>query len=475
MQPTRNHRIVRLVAPMTLGLLLLVTVKTHSQTITPVPLPDPQIPGFSFPTPEGVIVGWTNRNNQTAINKHAWGIWTALTLETDQVFNGEKLLVFETWQTPQDVISGTTLTPRPLQALRQFGHGAAPTGGEETILGFVKYDPTAAGHIVANDLFSEQALNQLLAAGAKKIPDFPDTAIALKPVFQTIAQGNLVHGRYYQMAAWPGPGMPLPGAARPFGPSAWKQCIWIDVTNQSNGNGSVDTICDPNGSSRTSESTYNVNSLINFRLTATEAFLMNAQHAQQWEQTARNAQKNDQPSPPRPQELAAGDYAVLQAMHVTSREITRWTWQTFWWTPNPDAPHFPSSPTIASERPAQLQGAARNYAHAPAYSMKIPPQPNAGGRNVGNSVYSYNPWLEAGFSQAVLPDSEPGTYDGRRVPNDVGIQSNCMSCHAHANYNPSGIPTAPAYTGDRYIDLDSPQFNGTLQVDFLWSIPANAK
>lgn len=27
----------------------------------------------------------------------------------------------------------------------------------------------------------------------------------------------------------------------------------------------------------------------------------------------------------------AGDYSVLQAMHVNTKEIPFWTWQTFWW------------------------------------------------------------------------------------------------------------------------------------------------
>ncbi len=471
MQPTRNHRIVRLVAPMTLGLLLLVTVKVVAQEITPVPLPNPQIPGFTFPTPENVIVGWTTTNNQTAINKHAWGIWTALTLETDQVFDGQKLLVFETWQTPQDIISGSVLAPRPLEAFRQFGHGTAATAGEETVLGFVKYSPTAAKHVHDFNYLSIQKLDSLVKAGIQKIHDFPVTAIALKPVFQPIAKGDLVDGRYYQLAAWPGPGKPYPGKARPFPSTDWKQCVWIDLQNEGKGNGAVDTVCAANGSSRTPANTYSLSSLINFQLTAKEAGLQNTQRIQQWATASDTAAalESGKPLPPKPQPLAEGDYAILVAMHVTSREITRWTWQTFWWTPNPDAPHFPSSPTIANERPVQLQGAARNYAHAPAYSMKNPPQPNTGGQNKGNSVYSYNPWLEAGFSQAVLPDSESGTYDGRPVPNDVGIQSNCMSCHGHANYTLS-----IGYTGDRYVDINLPRYS-PLQVDFLWSIPANAQ
>ncbi len=450
---------------------------TTQDTFQPVPLPDPGIPGFQFPTPEETILGWLKTpTNQTAINKHAWGIWTALTMETDQVFDGQKLLVFETWLTPQDIISGGAVTPRPLKIPRQFAHAAVATDGEETILGFVKYDPTATQHIVDDDLFSTTALDALLAKGNRKIPDFPVSAIVLKPVFQAIASGALVDGRYYQMPAWPGPpGESLPGDPVPYPSSAWKQCIWIDLRNQGEGKGSVDDVCDATGSSRKPETTYDLDSFIHFKLTNTEANLLNAQLVNQWEVEARKDRKKGKPLPSSPQLLAVGDYAVLQGMHVTTREITRWTWQTFWWTPNPDNPKFPSSSAIAKDRPAELKGPARNYAHAPAYNMVNPPQPNTGGKNVGNSVYAYNPWLETVFGPSALPDSKAGTYDGRPVPNNVGMQSNCMSCHAQANYYPNGVSNAPAYTGDRYVDLDSSQFKGTLQVDFLWSIPDSAK
>ena len=34
---------------------------------------------------------------------HGWGLWTALTLQTSQVDNGDRLRVFETWYTPQEI------------------------------------------------------------------------------------------------------------------------------------------------------------------------------------------------------------------------------------------------------------------------------------------------------------------------------------------------------------------------------------
>ena len=131
-------------------------------------------------------------------------------METDQWFVGQKLRVFETWFTPGDIKSGSISTPRPLQTPRQLTHGVAATGGEETVLGFVKYDPTASAHIVDYNLLSKESLNVMLNSGASKIPDFPLTAISLKPVFQPIEQKDLVDGRYYKMAALPGP----PGETR---------------------------------------------------------------------------------------------------------------------------------------------------------------------------------------------------------------------------------------------------------------------
>ena len=41
--------------------------------------------------------------------------------------------------------------------------------------------------------------------------------------------------------------------------------------------------------------------------------------------------------------------------------------------------------------------------------------------------------------------------------------------------NPARLATAPRFAGARYVDLADPQFVGTLQVDFLWSIARHAK
>jgi hypothetical protein len=274
----------------------------------------------------------------------------------------------------------------------------------------------------------------------------------VKPVFQVLAPRTLVDGRYYRLPVWTGP----PGTPRPFAPSDWPGCVWIDDFGGGGGSGDIDSIAATDGSSRTEATTYPVSALIHYRLSADDAMAFNL------EKPGSDAR--------------AGDPAVLVAMHVSTREIARWTWQTFWWTPTADNPPAPSSRDIAALRPDRLRGAPRNYAMSLGYALFSPDQPYTGGENRGAPVYAYNPWIEAAFTPSQLPDSVSSVGpDGRAIPNNVGIQTSCMSCHARANYNPRKLPTAPRLSGARYVDLIDPQFTGTLQVDLLWSIARHAR
>ncbi len=490
-----------------LGLALAVPVlAVGGGTIVPVLLPDPQVPGFHFPESEATIATWAHEAGSGApgaqdaaanITTHGWGLWTALTMPTSQADGMDTLRVFETWYTPQEVAEqpGGTLPPAPpipqldqpmrafpappraalasqghlrapLQSFVQFEHGLEPgdrglmapargpgmAQGQESVFGYVKFDPTAADHVAKQQLLSLSALNQLLMAGAQQIPAFPSTALTLKAAFQVISAKTLVGGRYYRLNAWSGP----PATPQAWGPDLWPGVVWIDVKGGGSGSGQLDLLASTDGGTRTDQTTYPVSSMINHRLTPLEAAQFNIT------QPGTGA--------------AAGDYAVLVAMHVAGREIARWTWQTFWWTPTPDDPQAPSSQSIAGMRPAQLQGAARNYAMAIGYDMSTPGQPNTGGENAGNAMYTYNPYLEARFGAANLPDSQPGNDpSGRPAANNVGVNCNCMSCHIRANYNPNNLATAPRYAGARYTDVNDPQFAGTLQVDLLWSLPEIAK
>ncbi|HZW30866.1 MAG TPA: hypothetical protein VFF52_09185 [Isosphaeraceae bacterium] len=465
--------------------------------LIPVVLPDPGIPGFTFPEAEHRILRWVRNNDQHSLSKHAWGLWTALNMPTDQCYEGQRLSVLETWVTPKDLqtlgnhaFSKSGRDPWPLTVLHQFSSlsgGGAVTGQTPDVLGFVKYDPTAAKHVLRYQLLSLANLTNLLQAGLTEIPPFPASALVLKIETFPWSTTRLVGGRYYALPAWPGP----PDPPRDFPPdqSHWKQCIWVDIQENGPGTGTgrVDTVWNADGSSRTPETTYGLGRFIHFRRSATQAQLPNT--------VLRS------PAPQGGTRAAAGDVVIVIGLHVTTKEIANWTWQTFWWTPDPDNPPPPSSTAIAACRPMQLQGAARHYAVAIGYSMVFPPGENSGGvypspqaqlrdspsrveprrsnlgrSHVAESVYCYNPYIETFFTSAQLPASRPGTYLGRPVDNNVGVQTNCMSCHAQACFPimllPGGI--FPLYTGDQNIDLYGPQFQGKLKVDFLWSINDDA-
>jgi hypothetical protein len=487
---------------------LLAAGPLRATGVVAVPLPDPGIQGFHFPESEATILTWVHDMNSggsaadaafTNLHLHGWGLWTALTLPTNQVDGFDRLRVFETWYTPQEFDGQFTLhflnsapstpasapqetdapvspraaasvapriapAPRVRSALQnfvQFEHGLQPrdrellrqqSGGSETVFGYVKFDPTAAAHVMQQNLLSTAALNQLVMGGAQQIPVFPSTSITLKSAFQVISAKTLVDGRYYRLNVWSGP----PATPQAYPQYLWPGVVWIDIQGGGSGAGLTDTLASTDGGTRTDQTTYPISSIINHQMTPVEAAQFRA----------------TDPGT----DAKAGDYVILVAMHVAGREITRWTWQTFWWTPTPDDPKLPSSTAIAGLRPSALTGAARNYAMAIGYDMTTPSQPNVGGQNAGDAIYTYNPYLEARFGPENLTDSLPGDGpDGKPSANNVGVNCNCMSCHVRANYNPNNLATAPEYAGARYTDLNDPQFAGTLQVDFLWSLPEMAQ
>lgn len=457
------------------------------------PLPDPRIAGFRFPETEATVTSWITQSTRATtaeerdaaaakIFLHGWGLWTAITAETDQFSERQRLRQFETWLTPEELAGLAdprdvlTIAPRrmlvapatprravlrPLNLLPRTseaeGNDRAEAAGlfdmpVTRVVGFVKFDPTAADHIRRQALLQRTTLDLLLEGGAQQVPPFPSTALAVKPVFQVIRARDLVAGRYYALKAWSGP----PAAPQPWGPAQWPGAVWLDVLEGGSGSGAIDTPFAPDGSTRTDDTTYPLSAIIHYRLSAADAVALNAA----------------KPGT----DAAGGDVAILVAMHVAGRETARWTWQTFWWTPAPDDPPAPSSAAIAQARPTELAGPARHYAMALAYTMLSPDQPYVGGDNVAPAVYAYNPWLEAGLRPADLPDSRRG-FDplGQPASNNTGVQTNCMSCHIQATYNPQQLGTAPRFTGARYVDLGAAEFVGTLQTEFLWSIARHAQ
>ena len=420
----------------------------------------------------------------THLRLHAWGLWTAITAPATQSSGGRQLRVFETWRSIDELLQPATSTEdflgdnrrilrgpvalrreRVVRPLRPIDLGERDetlpahrpvhpetSANANPVLGFVKFNPEAADHVARQDLLHTATFATLIGAGAVSIPPFPASALVAKPVYQLIRRSEIVDGRYYRLPAWSGP----PANAQAWSPELWPDGVWVDLLGGGEGRGVLDHNPARDGSTRTAATTYPLQDFLYHRLSAAEAAALN------------DADAHNDASP--------GDVALLVAMHVASREIARWTWQTFWWAAEPDTPPDPSSTASAGARPPQLQGAARHYALALAYTMLSPDEPYTGGANAAPAVYAYNPYIEARFGPADLPDSQPGfAPDGAPSTNNTGVQTNCMSCHARATFRPAGLTTAPRFTGARYVDLIDPQFVGTLQTDFLWSLPRHAR
>ncbi len=431
----------------------------------PVRLPDPHIPGFVYPEPEATVLKRVNANDQTWITKHAWGIWTALTLPIQP---GSSTLAYETWLSPvpggvmtRELFAETAGGKEPttafhlLQRPPQFhgkrfvetAPGAIPPTSDQVLV-TVNWSPEMVREVQLKQLLSSATLNKLLASGVIGIT-LNNRSLTLKPTYLWLNPAWMVQGRYFQVSTWPGP----PNPAAPFPSNLWNRCVWVDVQQPGagTGTGAVDTTCSASGSSRTAQNTYGLANFIHFTLTA--------QEAKKWNEQGNSSAK-------------AGDKVILVAMHVSTREITEWAWQTFWWEPNPAKPAAPSSTSIAALRPTQLKGAARHYAQCSAYQMVNPNQPTTGGTGTYPHL-CFNPYLEAPFSPTDLPDSKPWTYQGTTYNLNVGVQTNCMSCHIQATFPQDA--TAPQYSADQYIDLNAPAFAKHLKMDFAWSIVQNVK
>ena len=139
--------------------------------------------------------------------------------------------------------------------------------------------------------------------------------------------------------------------------------------------------------------------------------------------------------------MAAGDFAVLVATHLTTKEIDDWVWATVWWHDKPAEGPF------AANRVGVLEGVWKNYLMTVAYDLNLPSERD------GSPRVAYNPWLEARFQN----DGHGG-----------GIVSNCMNCHNRASSGADDF--LPIYRGNPDFAGDTAYAPGSLRTDFLWSI-----
>lgn len=412
--------------------------------------PSLNIPGFKFPEDSTKINNWIHTKTNDSLYLHSWGIWTGLTSKTQQTPEGHSALrVFETWLTPEEMIDSIKGLPvnrsnrANLKRPRQLTHFASNLETvNDSIHESVSYSPGAAKFAIDNKIFLATTLYKYGALEHKvEIPVFPTNAITIKPVFKLLQTSS--GATSFNIAAWHGTTDKLVA----FPEQDWGTFVTVNTKNEGPSEGS----------------TFHLNDFIHYKLNAEDAHFFN----KEFTENSGNA-FNAQP----------GDTAILVGMHVSSREIANWTWQTFWWTPDADNPPLPSSKAIANMRPNALKGAARHYAMAVAYYMVNPNEPYSGENITGEPNYAFNPYLEAGFGPDTFNDSLSFVQTTtKKIPTYVGVRTNCMSCHRMASVNPSALNTKinskTPYVGNAFISKTDTIFNKQLLLDFAWSIQGN--
>jgi hypothetical protein len=401
----------------------------------PISLPSqpPTSPG-SFPVTSTTIDGWVSTNDQAAIRQHGWALWQGITSLTKGSLGWP---VFDTWYTDAEVRAGHPSSPKSalFQATRsngrpthhfegfeQFHHQKVVgkktvqaklqigiAAGGQQVIGFNKFNADYADFVWNNNYNTATGLWNVqnswpvgTPAAQRTITPFVNTAISLKPVYQVVNgpkhSGGITVLPYWLGDLTSGPWNSNNQANPTFG--TWNQCVVVYTTPTAPTSQAIPSCA--NG--KPASGFVSVKEFFNFALTADEA-----------KGICSNAIGQPDISNCKVQQ---GDFAILVAMHMSTREDSNWTWQTFWWNYNQPFPY--------GAPPASIQKPFNNYAMCTAYSMTTNP-PNS---LDGKKVLCYNPYLETG------------------LPGVVGTQSNCMSCHTTAGYgnNPNNLPGATANT-----------------------------
>ena len=439
------------------------TPKGAAAGIQPEDIPS----GFNFPTAQPTVDGWVAKNDTMAMRNHAWDVWGGMSAPSHAVIRLQHLPIWETWYGSEEVFvaAGAPLAAGPRTITRkfrrphQFDHlrragVAVPAGADaDQIVSFNKFSGASGKFLMASHptppggasyLYTQQAaLNTLNGSWAQTVPvenrkivDFPREAIDTKPVMWLVKKTGLT-----PFPLWQGTGADATTNAKNPTPTTWLNCVLVDPK------GDPKTGLRPATPAEVKQANVNAKLVCDAKrylyapLAMIYSFALSADEAKDFNQA--------QGVPGMTAE--AGDYAVLAAMHVTTKEIVNWTWQTFWWSGGKNPPNdFPGG---SANLNAKVQGPWRNYAMCTAYSMVVPATDPK-----GKPVVCFNPFLE----------TSPGIPDG--------IDSNCMSCHGTARWpgnNNGGYPAT--YLPNGYIQFNDPTWFATqTRTDFAWAIPGDA-
>ena len=422
-----------------------------AQTVAPPPGYADIPAGFDFPADRALLEQYRTQPNIPAQRIHVWNVLAGITNQTSNATCGtptRKCAVFETWFSEDETFAAglTSLAERPqfprFRLPKQFRSKSLEQAKVEApgdaVLSFVLYNLAAYNHVRTNHLYQGSMLDSLRTGGQldrtipqnTMIPAFPAGSVVLKLVWWPVAKDKIS-----ALPVWdPELNPPVPaGNDRP----SWARFVGVDPTRPIVPAGeTADVVYD--GQIKHNSHIVGVNAFHYIILDDAQANDINNVSSGLANVAVQSFGRKVQ----------AGDYAVLVATHLTTKEIDDWVWATFWWHDKPNDGPF------AANRVGSIAGVWRNFLMNASYDLNLPSEGD------GSAHTTYNPWLEARF-----PD---GGHGGG------GTVSNCMNCHNRASW-PSDVQFLPIYRGNPDLVGDPAYAAKRLRTDFLWSIPQDAQ
>jgi hypothetical protein len=253
-------------------------------------------------------------------------------------------------------------------------------------------------HIRRRRLVNAQAYLQRTGRGLREVDDFPAGTVTVKATWRVVKQGTSL-----KVGTW----RPEYAQGRhAFPETDWPSYVFVDSTSAPN----PAFACVPASGLQQAG---HIGPAYFFSLPVTEDMKFEVHSAQG--------------GPP-----VKGDWLILVALHIATKEIPDWVWMTAWWTDQPSA-------SAGIRQPPWC-----NYAMGITVSMERPRRPG----EMPEFKVLFNPYLEAAINTGA-----------------GGLYSNCMTCHSAAGYchpHPS-----PNNTGES-ITLDV--LERILRTDFVWTV-----
>ena len=513
------------------AMTLSTTAQAASLPTVPASVPVTDLPQSVFRSPS-VIGSWIGKDRRDLMKSHAWDLFTAvMTPLYDN--SGETVRLFDTWHSLDEVVPSIGAPVigfssgkggfRDRARLRGFGAARQTAHGmkhlprrdglalSEAVVSDVKYSP-AIGRMVERDLMVKakdatgktvvSAYNlsaKVVAGGTAAIPFNDATAVMLKPAFTIVkGKGPTVIARWEEKLNVTNPlsaasyQLPVNADKRVATERLWTQEAVVYPSTTSSWTGPV-TYYGRDGTVIPAPA--NLRSLPKFNLTDF--------HYVKLTQAQVDSLKGGILSEllgPNIDNIEAGDYAVLTSMHIATREIDTWTWQTFWWQPKGSETLSANGASLYQQALFKLSAAYKPLQHFRAgvgYSYSD---------GKGSEVISSNPYLEGSFGlpsalDAVFgpdpdiagvniflrnPDGTPLRYNGTTYVHGgglamgtkgaaFGLQTNCVTCHTAAAYPTDSVGTLPQGTLGIYPDYGTLTgkenlFVNRVRTHFLWGV-----